>query len=220
MTRPDPVPDPGSLTLRALVQLAFFVLLVRPFLTLFVGLRVWGREHLPASDPFVLIANHSSHLDAATLLSLFPLRRLRRIRPVAAADYFERTRLVSALTRTLFNILPIARRDITADNDPRPRMLAALERGESLILFPEGTRGTGREVGRFKGGVAWLALHAPRVPIVPARLLNLGRCLPKGEVIPVPMFAEVRLGAPRHPAGSQEEVLAELEGAVRGLGEP
>jgi 1-acyl-sn-glycerol-3-phosphate acyltransferase len=220
LPNPDPGPVPASSpwTLRDLLQVAFFLLLVRPFLMLFVGLRVWGREHLPARDPFVLIANHSSHLDAATLLSLFPLRRLRRIRPVAAADYFERTRAVSVLTRTLFNILPIARRDITADNDPRPRMLEALERGESLILFPEGTRGSGQEVGRFKSGVAWLALHAPDVPIVPARLLNLGRCLPKGEIIPVPMFAEVRLGPPRHPRGSAEEILSELEGAVRELG--
>ncbi len=207
---------PG-VTLRDAIQALFFLAIVRPFLMLFVGLRVRDSQHLPAADPFILIANHSSHLDAVSLLSLFPLRRLRRIRPVAAADYFERNRVVATLSRTLFNILPIARRDITADNDPRPRMLEALRRGESLILFPEGTRGSGQGLGHFKSGVAWLAEQAPDVPVVPALLVNLGRCLPKGELIPVPFFAEVRLGPPRRPRGTQAEILAELENAVRSL---
>lgn len=215
MTHPIPVP---VWTLGHLTQALAHLLVLRPLLLFLVGLRVCGREHLPSADPFILIANHSSHLDAVSLLSLFPLARLRRIRPVAAADYFGRTAAISAVTRTLFNILPIARHDITADNDPRPQMLAALERGESLILFPEGTRGSGHELGRFKSGVAWLAQHAPDVPISPALLVNLGRSLPKGELIPVPMFAEIRIGPPRHPSGSVEEILAELEGAVRELG--
>lgn len=220
MTDPAPAPDPDPVppwTLRHVAQVLCHLLLLRPLLLFLVGLRVYGREHLPRTDPFILIANHSSHLDAVSLLSLFPLRRLRRVRPVAAADYFERTALISAVTRTLFNILPIARRDITADNDPRPQMLAAIERGESLILFPEGTRGSGQGLGRFRSGIAWLAHHAPGVPIVPALLVNLGRSLPKGELIPVPLFAEIRIGPPRHPSGSVEEVLAELEGAVREL---
>src|SRR5262245_66539409 len=89
-TRPDRVKRP--LTLRSILQMLFFALAVRPFLVLFIGLRVRGREHIPGSGPFILVANHSSHLDTISLLSLFPLTRLRGIRPVAAADYFERNR--------------------------------------------------------------------------------------------------------------------------------
>lgn len=96
-----------------LAQRLFFLLLVRPFLTLFIGLRVRGREHLPESGPFVLVANHASHLDTLSLLALFPLSRLRDVRPVAAADYFERTRLTALVSRTFFNILPIRRRERT-----------------------------------------------------------------------------------------------------------
>jgi 1-acyl-sn-glycerol-3-phosphate acyltransferase len=203
---------------RALAQMLFFALVVRPFLRLFIGLRVVGREHLPASDPFILVANHSSHLDAASLLSLFPLRRLRRIQPVAAADYFERTRGLAWFTRTFFNILPIVRRNVTAETDPRPRMLAALAAGQSLVIFPEGTRGDGRP-GRFRSGVAYLIERMPEVPVVPAYLKNLGRSLPKGEVLPVPFFAEIRLGAPERLAGTQAEILARLEAAVRRLGD-
>jgi len=204
-------------SVRTWVQIAFFVGFLRPFLALFLGVRVRGRENLPRRDPFVLIANHASHLDTVTLLSLFPLRRLRRIRPVAAADYFERSRLRSALTKSLFHILPIARSREEGAPDPRERMLAALGSGQSLILFPEGTRTKDGTMGRFRSGIAHLAMHAPDVPIVPAFLVNLGRSLPKGALIPVPMFAEVRVGAPLHPTGEREEIVAALERAVREL---
>src|SRR5438552_3296708 len=109
---PTPVKT-KRLTLRNVAQMVVFALAVKPFMALFIGLRVRGREHLAASAPFILIANHSSHLDTISLLSLFPLGRLRRIRPVAAADYFERNSVVSLVTRTRFNILPIARNNIT-----------------------------------------------------------------------------------------------------------
>ena len=200
-------------------QRLFFALGVRPFLVLFIGLRVRGREHLPASDPFILVANHSSHLDTASLLALFPAARLRSIRPVAAADYFERTRFRAWASRTFFNILPIARGRLTPETNPLPKMLAALEAGESLIVFPEGTRGGGDEVGHFKSGIAHLAERAPQVPVVPAYLRNMGRALPKGEWVPVPLFCEVRVGPALHPTGTRDEIVAAIEGAVRELGE-
>src|SRR5690242_1495712 len=82
-------------TARDVAQMILFALLIKPFMTLFIGLRVRGREHLPEREQFILVANHSSHLDTASLLSLFRLTQLRRIRPVAAADYFERNAFVS-----------------------------------------------------------------------------------------------------------------------------
>ncbi len=163
-------------------QRLFFALGVKPFLVLFIGLRVSGREHLPASDPFILVANHSSHLDTASLLALFPAARLRSIRPVAAADYFERTRFRAWVSRTFFNILPIARGRLTPETNPLPKMLAALEAGESLIVFPEGTRGGGDEVGHFKSGIAHLVERAPQVPVVPAYLRNMGARAAEGGV--------------------------------------
>jgi len=200
-------------------QRAFFALVVRPFLALFVGLRVRGREHLPARDPFLLIANHSSHLDAVVLLSLLPGARLKRVHAVAAADYFERNRVVGALTRTLFHTLPIDRNARSPEADPRPRMLEVLDRGDSLLLFPEGTRGTGPDIGRFRTGIAWLAERRPDIPVVPVYLENLHRALPKGELFPVPFFCGVRIGPPLHPVGDRDAILAMLENAVRALRE-
>ena len=199
------------------MQIAFFALVVKPFMTFFIGLRVRGAEHLPSADPFILLANHNSHLDTVSLLSLFPFSRLRRLRPVAAADYFERNRWVSLFTRTLFNILPIERKQITSENNPLRVMQDALSAGDSLILFPEGTRAAGEGVGHFQAGIAHLLLRAPGVPVVPAYLVNMGRSLPKGTFIPVPFFCEIRLGPPRVLQGTKQEILASLEKAVREL---
>jgi 1-acyl-sn-glycerol-3-phosphate acyltransferase len=211
---------PGRVTARDITQMILFALLVKPFMALFIGLRVRGREHLPRAGQFILVANHSSHLDTASLLSLFKLSRLRGVRPVAAADYFERNALISFLSKTVFNILPIARKEITAENNPLRRMQAALEAGQSLLIFPEGTRGDGGDIGPFRAGVAHLIEKMPAVPVVPAYLVNMGRSLPKGEFIPVPFFCEVRLGAPRIIKGSRQEIIRSLEAAVRELRTP
>jgi 1-acyl-sn-glycerol-3-phosphate acyltransferase len=210
---------PQRVTARDIAQMILFALLVRPFMALFIGLRVRGREHLPRSGQFILIANHSSHLDTASILSLFKITELRRVRPVAAADYFERNIFVSILTKTIFNILPIARKDIKSENNPLRRMQAALEAGQSLIIFPEGTRGAGHEMGPFRAGVAHLIEKMPGVPVVPAYLVNMGRSLPKGEFIPVPFFCEARIGTPLTINGSRQEIIRSLETAVRELKE-
>jgi 1-acyl-sn-glycerol-3-phosphate acyltransferase len=206
-------------TLRDVLQILFFALFVRPFLTLFIGLRVVGREHLPAADPFLLIANHTSHLDTISLLGLFPLRRLRNIQPVAAGDYFGRSRLVASLVRTCFNALLIPRKQITEENDPIRLMEDTLRAGKSLIVFPEGTRGSGQQLNPFHTGVARVLLRMPHVPVLPAWLVNMWRSLPKGAWIPVPLFCEVRLGKPRTCAGTKEEIVEAIRAAVLELAE-
>jgi len=206
-------------TARDVAQMILFALLIKPFMTLFIGLRVRGREHLPEREQFILVANHSSHLDTASLLSLFRLTRLRRIRPVAAADYFERNAFVSVLTKTLFNILPIARRGITADNHPVERMRQAIAAGDSLILFPEGTRQAQPLPGAFKAGLYHLATRYPSVELVPVYLENLHRSLPKGTLLPVPLICTVRFGSALHvlPSEDKQAFLDRARGAVASL---
>ena len=114
-------------------------------------------------------------------------------------------------------MLPIRRGAIHGEDNPLARMREALERGESLMLFPEGTRGRGPEMAPFKPGIAHLAEELPGVPIVPAYLTNMGRALPKGEFLPVPFFCEVRIGAPLRLSGTRAEMLAAVRAAVEAL---
>lgn len=213
-----PPPAPLSRPRPRWPQWLFFCLIVRPFFALFIGLRVRGAEHLPGRDPFILVANHTSHLDAVSLMSLFPLSRIPRIRPVAAVDHFGRGGLLTWVTRVCLNVLPVARKGISRENNPLPVLLDALARGESLIFFPEGTRHSGEQVGAFRSGIAHLVTRAPQVPVIPVRLVNMGRSLPKGALVPVPLFCEVRIGSPMKPHGARQEIVRALEEAVRGLG--
>ena len=66
--------------------------------------------------------------------------------------------------------------------------------GNSLIVFPEGTRGNGLEVGPFKSGIYYLWAKRPDVQFVPVYLSNLNRILPKGEFLPVPVISRVVFG--------------------------
>jgi len=204
--------------MRRIAQVLFFVAVVQPFMALFIGVRVRGRRHLPARGPFVIVANHSSHLDTASLLNLFPLSQLVRLRPVAGADYFARNRRMAWVSRTFFNVLLIERRHIRGTSNPLDAMQQVIGRGDALIVFPEGTRGSDGGMAAFKPGIAHLVERCPDVPIVPVHLVNMGRSLPKGEVLPVPFLCEVRIGAPMSVTGSRSEILHQIENAVRQLG--
>jgi 1-acyl-sn-glycerol-3-phosphate acyltransferase len=73
-------------------------------------------------------------------------------------------------------------------------MLAALEEGSSLIIFPEGGRMDGGEVAPFKSGLYHLASHKSEVEFMPVWIDNVNRVLPKGEILPVPMLGSVTMG--------------------------
>jgi 1-acyl-sn-glycerol-3-phosphate acyltransferase len=149
------------------LQSLFFWLVVRPIVLIGLGLNVRHRERLPAEGPAIVVANHNSHLDTVVLMTLLPSRLLHRLRPVAAADYFLRNRLVAWFALRIMGIIPIERRGATPDADP----LAA-----------------------FKSGVAHLARKHPHVPVIPVFMHGLGKTLPKGAVVPVPFFCDVFVG--------------------------
>lgn len=198
-------------------RILFHLLVLRPFVRLFIGVRVWYQHRLPEDDPFILVANHSSHMDTVSLLSLFPLERLASIRPVAAADYFEQNWFRSWCSRTFFNILPIPRKDISRENHPIDMMVEAIDDDTSLILFPEGTRGSPDKMGEFRPGIAHLVQKRPDVPVVPVYLTNMGRVLPKGEVLPIPFFSDIVIGEPCCPDGDRDEICTQLRSDVLDL---
>ncbi len=201
--------------MKRFLQLAFFTLIVRPVLLIILGMNVRGREHLPEKGPAVIVANHNSHLDTLTLMALFPLKDLHRLRPAAAADYFLANKWMSWIASNLINIIPLARGGVR--KNPLADLEAALDRDEILILFPEGSRGNPEQRAEFKRGVAFLAKARPDVPVYPVFMHGLGKALPKGSMILVPFNCDVIAGAPIRWAGDTSSFMAALEICMNGL---
>ena len=160
----------------------------------------------PSLRQRVYFANHSSHLDFVVLWAALPGPVRRLTRPVAARDYWEPNPIKRYFAVHVFNA-GLVTRGLEGKGGDHAAAVAAARRsveeaavalGErhSLILFPEGTRGAGREIGPFKSGLYYLARLRPDVELVPAYLENLNRILPKGEVLPVPFMGSVSFGAP------------------------
>ena len=146
----------------------------------------------------VYYANHTSHLDFLVLWSALPREVRAFTRPVAAKDYWEVGRTRRYLAAGLFNAILVQRGNISVEGRARQLdlLLEALGDRYSLIMFPEGTRGTGSEIAPFKSGIYHLSLRKPDLELVPVYMHNLGRILPKGECIPVPMLSRIDFGAP------------------------
>ena len=149
-----------------------------------------------AGQQRVYLANHSSHLDFIVIWAALPTPLRRVTRPVAAHDYWSKTALRRYLATQVYRAILIEREHVSAANNPIEQMIAAMGEEFSLILFPEGTRGRGGEVGEFKSGIYHLAHHRPGLKCVPVYLENLNRILPKGEVLPLPLLSSVSLGTP------------------------
>ena len=178
-----------------------FALAVRIVTVFWLGYSLRGAEHLPRRGPAIVIANHNSHLDALILFSLFPIGLAPSISIAAAADYFFSGSVRRFLAERFAGLVPIARH---GGRDPLGPAAAALQRGNVLILFPEGTRGAPDVMGDIKPGLRHLARRFPRVPICPVYLHGPGRSLPKGCRIPVPIFIDICAGAPFFPTTDRE----------------
>jgi len=149
----------------------------------------------PQAEQRIYFANHQSHADLVMIWAALP-HELRSItRPVAARDYWTKSPLKQWITTAVFNAIYVDR-ERKGDGDPLQPLEAALASGDSIILFPEGTRGDGEEPQSFKSGLYSLAVKFPQVVLVPAWIDNIQRVMPKGEVVPVPILCSVTFGAP------------------------
>ena len=203
--------------MNGLLRQLFFLLLVRPLVLLVLGLNVRHAELLPLSGPAILVANHNSHLDTLVLTTLLPHRLLPLIRPVAADDYFLKNRPLAWFATAIMGIIPLTRRP-RPGQDPLQLLVEALDRGEILILYPEGSRGLPEEMTELKSGIAHLARRRPQVPVVPLFLHGLGKALPKGEAVLVPFFVDVFVGPPVRFEGDRKAFMALLESRLQALG--
>jgi 1-acyl-sn-glycerol-3-phosphate acyltransferase len=171
--------------------------------------------------PRVYFANHSSHLDALVLWGALPAAVHSVTRPVAGEEYWQQSGLRSFLATRIFRSVLIPRRaaGLFSGRGTLEPMLRELDRGCSLILFPEGTRGNGQEVAEFQPGLYQLCRERSGLEAVPVYLGNLGRVLPKGEFLPIPASSSVTFGRPlRLESGeAKSDFLSRARQAVREL---
>lgn len=182
------------------------------------GVRGIPQSALPPG-PFVLFANHTSHLDFAVIWAALPPALRARVRPVAGRDYWEKTTIRRWLAGRVFRAVLIERQKVTVATNPLAPMLAALDGGSSLIVFPEGTRSPDGALQAFKSGLYHIAHARPAVSLVPVHLDNLNRILPKGDFVAVPLIASISLGPPISLQADENKIafLARARDAVAAL---
>jgi 1-acyl-sn-glycerol-3-phosphate acyltransferase len=149
----------------------------------------------PKAEQRIYFANHQSHLDWVLIWAALPHDLRAVTRPIAARDYWTSSPFKQWLTSEVFHAVYVNRAR-TDDQDPLEPLVQALANGDSLVIFPEGTRSSKGEPQPFKSGLFHLAEQFPGVQLIPAWIDNVQRVMPKGEVVPVPVLCTVTFGAP------------------------
>jgi 1-acyl-sn-glycerol-3-phosphate acyltransferase len=174
----------------------------------------------PAAIQRIYFGNHASHADFALIWASLPYDLRVRTRPVAGADYWEKGRVRSWVIHEVLRGVLIDRAGHARTRDPIDIIVEALDQGDSLIVFPEGTRNmTDELLLPFKSGIYRVACRRPDVQLVPVWMENQGRVLPKGEFIPVPLLCSVNFGAPikLEPGEQKDAFLARTRQALLDL---
>ncbi len=158
----------------------------------------------PKAEQRIYFANHQSHLDWVLIWAALPLELRAHTRPIAARDYWTSSPFKTWLTTAVFNAVYVSRTRVD-DQDPLEPLVQALQNGDSLVIFPEGTRSNKDEPQAFKSGLYHLAEQFPQVNLVPAWIDNVQRVMPKGEVVPVPILCTVTFGQPLKLAAGEDK---------------
>jgi 1-acyl-sn-glycerol-3-phosphate acyltransferase len=172
----------------------------------------------PKAEQRIYFANHQSHLDWVLIWAALPRELRASTRPIAARDYWTSGRFKHWITREVFNAVYVSRQR-SDDQDPLEPLVEALRHGDSLVIFPEGTRSNKGLPQPFKSGLYHLAQQFPQVQLIPTWIDNVQRVMPKGEVVPVPILCTVTFGAPVALAEGEDKAhfLARARDAVVAL---
>jgi 1-acyl-sn-glycerol-3-phosphate acyltransferase len=166
----------------------------------------------PEQRQRIYFANHTSHIDTVAIWSALTPDLRAKTRTAAAADYWGSSALKRTIALKALNAVLIDRKRTDPQADPLGPLHEVLDAGQSVIIFPEGTRQPQPLPGAFKSGLYHLAQRFPDVELIPVYLDNLHRSMPKGTYLPVPLICTVRFGAPL-PRIPEEDKSAFLERA-------
>ena len=173
----------------------------------------------PSRTQRIYFANHTSHCDFLVVLASLPPSLREATRPVAAADYWRQCALRRYVANDVFRAVAIDRAERCPCANPLNAIMEALGRGESLLFFPEGTRGTGEGLQPFKPGIFHIAAARPDIDLVPVWMDNAYRVMPKGSLFPIPLLCSSTFGEPVRlgERESKEEFLKRLRGCLQCL---
>lgn len=187
---------------------------IRWFLKLIIGVKFDSSKFLLKEEQFIIVANHNSHLDTMSILASLPSKIIHKVRPVAALDYFGKTKLQEKFSNFFINTLLIQRKrdKENPENDPINRMIKTLDEGYSLILFPEGTRGTPGVEQKLKAGIALVLSQRPDIHYVPVYMTGMGKAMPKGDYVILPYSSTIQYGRPTKIKSYEiEEILQQIQ---------
>jgi 1-acyl-sn-glycerol-3-phosphate acyltransferase len=200
-----------------LLKIIFFAFIIKPLVLIVLGINLRGREKLPDTGPAVIAANHNSHLDTLVLMSLYPLSQIHKVRPVAAADYFLSNRCLAWLSLHCLDIVPFNRSGQADKGQLFAGCHQALDNGDILIVFPEGSRGSPEKISKIKKGLFYLLNGRPDVKVTPVVIYGLGRALPRGEALLVPFNCDVIVGDPLPEAADSSTFINTIAQSFEGL---
>ncbi len=160
----------------------------------------------PVNKQRIYFANHTSNADLPIVWTVLPPALRRVTRPVAAADYWLKTKARAFIGPEVFRAVLIDRRSEHQTEDPIAKIVTALDEGSSIIIFPEGGRNRSDDpLMKFKAGLYNIAKERPHVDLVPTWIDNINSVMPSGEVIPVPLGCTVIFGEAMHVAKDEDK---------------
>ena len=193
------------------LKILFFAIIVKPLIMIVLGLNLRNKKNLPVKGPAIIAANHNSHLDTMVLMGLFPLSQIHRIRPVAAADYFFKNKMLKWFSLNIIGIIPLDRKSRKRKDELFAGCKQALEGHDILILYPEGSRGKAEEMTQLKKGIFHIATMVPDTKITPVVMHGLGKALPKGEALFVPFNCDVIIGEAQQSGANANDFIVTLK---------
>ena len=182
--------------MKKIILILIYTIFWRNFLKIIIGLKYKNRNILKKKKQFILIANHNSHMDTMAIMSSIPTRYIHRVHPIAAADFFGGSNLKEKLMRYMVNatLIPRKRAESIEDVDPIQVMSNLIEKGRSIIVYPEGSRGYPGVMTDFKKGIGYLINKNPHVDVIPVYLAGIHKTLPKGKKLILPYNCEIIFG--------------------------
>ncbi|MDX1623655.1 MAG: AMP-binding protein [Gemmatimonadota bacterium] len=179
---------------------------MRAIYELWFDLEVRHPGRLPHEPPYLLAANHSSHLDTPAVLTAVRRARgrehARTIHVLGARDYFFDTPAKRWFFSTFLNVVPIEREESSLAGLRLVRSI--VEEGESVLIFPEGTRSRSGEIQPFKPGLGLIAWELA-MPVVPVHVAGTHEAMPPGRSVPHRHPVRVTFAEPMAPERWSEE---------------